>query len=180
MMLAEVQALRGQQSVCTRWWMEETRRAAQEPAVCGDDAEVVPEFYAWLSEEELRALDELQERARRGPGAAAGGEGETVASASSGGAGSSGEGQSLEAAEREREERWLERERVLDVLGAVAGAGVAHAHGVSPEERARRATDPEFYADWPEEASELVTDRAPIWPQWQPACVDIVMGPRAN
>ncbi|KAI0647562.1 hypothetical protein C8Q79DRAFT_635810 [Trametes meyenii] len=176
MALAEAWAPRRHGSVCALWWMEEMRRRAlgRAAGVCGDEAVEIPEYYAWLSEEEIRALDELDERARGLEAREAGGsEGET--SASGGGAGSSGQSEATDEREREREreERWMERDRIVDALAEVVKAGVDHARGVSPEERARRST--EFYAD-SDGSPALMTDYSLGWP-WQAASVDIVMGP---
>ncbi|OSD08331.1 hypothetical protein PYCCODRAFT_1429403 [Trametes coccinea BRFM310] len=140
-------------SLCTQWWIEDLIAAqlrAEQP-VCGDDPEMVGEYMAWLSEEQLQEIEELESCStdqhanvreendghRKHP--------EIMAPASAGPSASPAE---ISEGSREGElgSAWMDQaERAMEVWAGVLRVAVDRANGATREEQAR-LTDP--YADW--------------------------------
>ncbi|KAI0332613.1 hypothetical protein GY45DRAFT_1246293, partial [Cubamyces sp. BRFM 1775] len=147
----------------TRWWIEDLIaaqiRAEERGRVCGEDAQVVEPYVAWLSDEQLREIDELevccQTKAHAEPrGDVHGPDSETE--------------RQIDASQTREKGRpdgmadaWLfQAERAMDVWSEVLGVMIDHAHGISQEERAQRC---EPYADWTLGPSPPFTDYGAVF-----------------
>ncbi|KAI0351482.1 hypothetical protein OH77DRAFT_1513771 [Trametes cingulata] len=132
-------------STCTRWWIEELIAAQirAEERVCGEEPEVIEEYMAWLSEDQLRDLEELETRQQREQNRNA------RADASKAAAGGQSAGDSSQSEQKDKEAAaaaWMEQaDWAMEVWSEVLGVMVDRANGISQEERVRRS---EPYADW--------------------------------
>ncbi|KAI0374650.1 hypothetical protein BV20DRAFT_960786 [Pilatotrama ljubarskyi] len=101
---------------------------------------------AWLSEDQLRDLEELETRQHSDRGRKARGEASTAGHESPGGETGGSASKTEEEDEEAAAAAWMERaDRAMDVWAEVLGVIVDHGNGISQEERARRS---EPYGDW--------------------------------
>ncbi|KAJ8501656.1 hypothetical protein ONZ51_g440 [Trametes cubensis] len=158
---------------CTRWWIEDliAAQVRAEEGVCGEDAQVIEPYVAWLSDEQLREIDELEScsqtkahscaRARpRGDVRDAESQRNTASaststsisssssssSSTSASASQTGTSQTREKGRAGGVDPWMfQAERAMDVWSEVLGVIIDRTNGISPEERAQRC---EPYAEW--------------------------------
>ncbi|CDO70020.1 hypothetical protein BN946_scf184354.g22 [Trametes cinnabarina] len=135
-------------SLCTQWWLEDlvaTQMRAEEP-VCGEDPEVVENYIAWLSEDQMAELERLEARTCTAQEA-----GSRAATATDYGRieaqtcrGSTS--QDKDDSSREESEVWMDQaERSIELWADVLRVAMDHANGLTQEERGRLS---EPYADW--------------------------------
>ncbi|KAI0658809.1 hypothetical protein C8Q70DRAFT_1054529 [Cubamyces menziesii] len=154
---------------CTRWWIEDLIAAQirAEEGVCGEEAQVIEPYVAWLSDEQLREIDELEScsqtkahscaRARpRGDVRDAEPQRNTASASTSTSTPTSSTtcvSTSQTGTSRTREkgrvggvDPWMfQAERAMDVWSEVLGVIIDRTNGISPVERAQRC---EPYAEW--------------------------------
>ncbi|KAI0820225.1 hypothetical protein BC628DRAFT_925359 [Trametes gibbosa] len=140
-------------SVCTRWWAEEITREHMwaEASLSGEEPEVVPDHFVWLSPEDLPQLETLDvNSSTRGASSAAGeADGAPRPRPSDARGAGAAERAELGRLESEEGEAWMEQAAgTMDVWADVLCASLDYAHGIRTEERARREAEGPYYAHW--------------------------------
>ncbi|KAH9900836.1 hypothetical protein C8Q73DRAFT_786271 [Cubamyces lactineus] len=153
----------------TRWWIEDLIAAQirAEEGVCGEEAQVIEPYVAWLSDEQLREIDELEaccqtkahthaharprgdvrcDEPHRNTASTSTSTSTSTPTLTSAPTSQTGTSRTREKGRASEADAWLfQAGRAMDVWSEVLGVIIDRTNGISQEERAQRC---EPYAEW--------------------------------